>query len=83
MDSRSTLPREIRAWLQLRIVKRDETFSLIFFPQNRIYGVGVEVGGAAGGPRDKGVHPGGGGAPPPSWTGCGPPVLDSFASIFS
>ena len=22
------------------------------------------------------------GAPPPSWTGCGPPGLDSFASIF-
>ena len=31
MDSRSALPREIRAWRRLRIVKRDETFSLIFF----------------------------------------------------
>ena len=30
-DSRSALPREIRAWRRLRIVKRDETFSLIFF----------------------------------------------------
>ena len=30
-DSRSALPREIRAWERLRIVKRDETFSLIFF----------------------------------------------------
>ena len=30
-DSRSALPREIRAWQRLRIVKRDETFSLIFF----------------------------------------------------
>ena len=30
-DSRSALPREIRAWRWLRIVKRDETFSLIFF----------------------------------------------------
>ena len=29
-DSRSALPREIRAWRRLRIVKRDETFSLIF-----------------------------------------------------
>ena len=28
------------------------------------------------------MRPGGGGAPPPSWTGCGPPGLDSFASIF-
>ena len=30
-DSRSSLPREIRAWRRLRIVKRNETFSLIFF----------------------------------------------------
>ena len=76
-DSRSALPREIRAWRRLYIVKRDETFSLIFSPRNGIYGVGVEVGGASGGPRDRGK-----GAPPPSWTGCGPPGLDSFASIF-
>ena len=33
-DSRSDLPREIRAWRQLRIVKRDESFSLIFFSPN-------------------------------------------------
>ena len=30
-DSRSALPREIRAWRRLRIIKRDESFSLIFF----------------------------------------------------
>ena len=30
-DSRSALPREIRAWQRLRIVKRDESFSLDFF----------------------------------------------------
>ena len=30
-DSRSALPREIRAWRRLRIVKHDEPFSLIFF----------------------------------------------------
>ena len=30
-DSRSALPKEIRAWRWLRIVKRDESFSLIFF----------------------------------------------------
>ena len=30
-DSRSALPREIRAWRRLRIVKCDESFSLIFF----------------------------------------------------
>ena len=28
-DSGSALPREIRAWRRLRIVKRDESFSLI------------------------------------------------------
>ena len=37
-DPRSTLPREIRAWRWLRIVKRDETFSLIFFsPRRKIW----------------------------------------------
>ena len=30
-DSRSALPREIRAWRRLRIVKRDDFFSLYFF----------------------------------------------------
>ena len=30
-DSRSALPREFRAWRRLSIVKRDESFSLIFF----------------------------------------------------
>ena len=53
-DSRSALPREIRAWRRLRVVKCDETFSLIFSPQTWIYGVGVEVGGGPGGPRDRG-----------------------------
>ena len=56
-DSRSALPREIRPWRQLRIVKRNETFSPIFSPQNGIYRVGVEVGGASGGPRDRGRAP--------------------------
>ena len=62
-DSRSALPREIRAWRRLRIVKCDETFSLIFSPQNGMYGVGVEVGGALGGPRGKGRAQGGRRAP--------------------
>ena len=30
-DYRSALPREFRAWRRLRIIKRDEPFSLIFF----------------------------------------------------
>ena len=81
-DSRSALPREFRAWRWLRIVKRDESFSLIFSPRTRIYGVGVEVGGAPGGPRDRGRAQGVG-VPPPSWTGCGPPDVDSSSSIFN
>ena len=36
-DSRSALPREIRAWRRLRIVKRDESFCLIFFLPEREY----------------------------------------------
>ena len=59
-DSRSALPREIRACQWLCIVKRDETFSLIFSLRNEIYSVGVEVGGAPGGPRDRGARPRGG-----------------------
>ena len=34
------------------------------------------------GPTRQGAHPGGQARPPPSWTWCGPPGLDSFASIF-
>ena len=57
--SRSALPKEIRAWRRLHVVKRDETFSLIFSPRDGIYGVGVEVGGGPGGPRDRRARPGG------------------------
>ena len=56
-DSRSALPREVRAWQRLCIVKRDESFSLIFSPRTWIYRVGVEVGGAPGGPRGRGRAP--------------------------
>ena len=61
-DSRSALPREIRAWRRLRIVKHDETFSLFLSPRDGLYGVLVEVGGASGGwarphPRGQGVGP--------------------------
>ena len=80
-DSRSALPRGFRAWRRLRIVKRDESFSLIFYPRTRIYGVEVEVGGAPGGPRGRGRAQGGRRAPTlveRVWA----PSLDSFASIF-
>ena len=59
-DSRSALPREIRAWRRLCIIKCDETFSLIFSPRDGIYGVGVEVGGGLGGSRDRRPRPRGG-----------------------
>ena len=75
MDSRSALPREIRAWRWLRIVKRDETFSLIFPTRDGIYGLGVEVGAASGGPRDRGAPQGGGRAPHPLGQGVGPLTL--------
>ena len=58
-DSRSSLPREIRAWRRLHIVKRDESFSLIFFlPESEYMELELrsverqgahEVGGALGG----------------------------------
>ena len=74
-DSRSALPREIRAWWWLRIVKCDETFSLIFSPRDGIYGVGVEGGGATGGPRDRGRAQGGWARPHPRGQGVPPPAL--------
>ena len=63
-DSRSALPREIRAWRRLRVVKRDETFSLILFLPEREYMElelrSEEVQGA----HEIGGHAlGGGGAP--------------------
>ena len=79
-DSRSALPREIRAWWWLRIVKCDETFSLFFLCETEYIELelrSVEHQGAhetGGAPRRRARHP-------PSWTGCGPPGLDSFASI--
>ena len=59
-NSRSALPREIRAWRWLRVVKRDETFSLIFFlPEHEYMELelrSVEVQGAheIGGPPYRG-----------------------------
>ena len=80
-DSRSALPRGFRAWRRLRIVKRDESFSLVFSPRKQIYRVGVEVGGAPGDPRGRGRALGGRRAPP-SWTGGGPPGLHLLQVFF-
>ena len=63
-DSRSALPREIRAWRRLRIVKRDESFSFIFFLPKCEYielelrSVELQGGHEAGGvPRGAGAPP--------------------------
>ena len=73
-DSRSALPRGFRAWRRLRIIKRDDLFSLIFSLQKQIYRVGVGIGGSIGCPRGRG-HALGGGAPHPRGKGVGPLVF--------
>ena len=75
-DSRSALPRKIRAWRRLRIVKRDESFSLIFFLPEHEY-IELELRSV----ESQGSHEAGA-RPAPSWTGCGPPDADSLANIF-
>ena len=56
--------------------------SLWFFsPQTWIYGVGVEVGGGPGGPRDRRVHPRGG-VPPYLVDSLWAPWCISFAQKF-
>ena len=88
-DSRSALPRGFRAWQRLRIVKRDESFSMVFSPLKWIYGVRVEVDGASGGPRGRGCAQGGRCAPHPRGKGVGPlalillPVFLLFPKIMS
>ena len=73
---RSVLPRDFRAWRRLRIVKRDESFSLIFFsPNTNIWSWSWGRWSVWGPTRQ-------GGAPPPSWTGGGPPWRISFAQYF-
>ena len=82
-DSRSALPREFRAWRRLRIVKHNESFSLIFFLPESEYKesrwTSVEHQGAhmVGG-NAQGV----GRAPTPvdRWR---PPNVDSSSSIFN
>jgi len=81
-DSRSALPRGFRAWRRLRIIKRDESFSLFFSPRKKMYRVGVEVGGAPRGPRGRGHALGGQARPPPSWTGGGAPGLHLLQGFF-
>ena len=60
-DSRSALPREIRAWRRLRIVKLDESFSLIFLRKSKYMELELRPVDVQGG-HEAEARPGGGGA---------------------
>ena len=81
-DSRSALPRGFRAWRQLRIIKRDESFSLIFFLLESEY-IELELRSEElQGAHGVGGAPRGQACPPPPWLGCGPPGLDLLPVFF-
>ena len=64
-DFRSDLPREFRAWRRLRIVKCDESFSLIFFsPKVNIWSWSWGRWSVRG-PTRQGARPGGQARPHP------------------
>ena len=81
-DSRSALPRGFRAWRWLRIVKRDESFSLIFFLLESEYMElelrSVERQGA----HEVGARPGGQARPHPRGNTVGP-LAFIFGRYFS
>ena len=81
MDSRSALPRGFRAWRRLRIVKRNETFSLIFFLHETEY-MELELRSV----KQQGGHETGcvpyGGRPHPRGQGVGP-LAFIFGRYFS
>ena len=65
-NSRSALPRGFRAWRRLRIVKRDESFSFIFFLPESEY-IELELRSEdLQGAHEVGGAPRGVGTPPPS-----------------
>ena len=71
-DSRSALPSKFRAWRRLRIVKRDESFSLIFFsPNTNIWSQGWGRWTIRG-PRGRGHAQGGRARPHPRGQVVGP-----------
>ena len=57
IDSRSALPRKNRRWRRLHIVKRNETFSLIFFSSRRYIWSWSWGRRRSGGPRDRRARP--------------------------
>ena len=80
-DSRSALPREIRAWRRLRIVKHDETSSLIFLSARRNIWSWSWGRQSLRGPTRQGRAQGEG-TPPTLVDRVWAPGLDSFTSIF-
>ena len=81
-DSRSALPREIRAWWRLHIVKHDESFSLIFSLPEHEY-MELELRSAEPqGAHKTGARPIWGGAPPTLMDRVWAPWCRFFASIF-
>ena len=72
-DSRSALPREIRAWRRFRIVKRDDFFSLIFIlPESQYMELELASEGHQGA-HEVGVAPRG--SPHPREQGVGPLIF--------
>mgnify|MGYP007105986183 CR=1 FL=1 len=80
-DSRSALPREIRAWRRLCIVKRDESFSLIFFSPNVNICCWSWGRWSTRGHTRQGARPGGYARPHPRGQGVGPLAL-IFSLVF-
>ena len=74
-DSRSALPREVRAWRRLRIVKRDESFSLFFLPECEYIELELRSVEVQGTHEAGGAPQGGGHALHPRGQGVGPLVL--------
>ena len=77
--SRSGLPMKNGRWRRLRIVKRDETFSLIFPPIIGIYSGGIRDSGATRWAQPTRARPGGL-ACPGGWWPPWPPSLVDFGS---
>ena len=85
-DSRSALPGGFRAWRRLRIVKRDESFSLIFFlPECEYIELELTSVEPQGAHEAGGAPEGGGHAFHPSGQGVGPLelILSPVVFIFS
>ena len=75
-DSRSALPKKIRAWRRLLIIKRDESFSLIFFlPESEYMELGLRS------VESQGAHEAGD-APCTLVDRVWAPYADSFTNIF-